>query len=57
MTDADAPAAGCPRYDRAWSWLLANPRPVEPFKVRGALKLFDVDARLIRPITRAPEAA
>jgi hypothetical protein len=48
MTDADEKAACCERYPRAWSWVLANVRAVEPVAITGKQKLFTVDDSLIR---------
>lgn len=42
MTRADEPAACCPYYPGAWAWILSDIRPIEPFPVRGQLKLYDV---------------
>lgn len=38
-----------------WCWILADPRPVEPFPFRGALSLFNVPTQLVRPL--APRSA
>lgn len=31
----------CRPYDGAWGWLLANPRPIEPFSIKGSLSIWD----------------
>lgn len=56
MTKADEVAACCQVYPRAWSWVLRNARPVEPFPVKGKLSFYDVADRLIRPV-RQPNHA
>ena len=42
MTAEDENAAVCPRYPGAFSWVFENIRQIEPFPVRGALGLYDV---------------
>lgn len=43
MIKEDEAAACCPIYGGAFSWLLADVRPIQPFPVRGQLRIFDVD--------------
>ncbi len=43
MTKADQDAALCNLYPRAYSWVLANVRQIEPFPVKGQLMLYDVE--------------
>jgi len=43
MTVEDEKAACCPLYDEAWSWILDNLRPVEPFPVKGKLGIYEVE--------------
>jgi hypothetical protein len=43
MTKADEPAACCDIYPKAWSWVLANVRAIDHFKVKGQLGLFKVE--------------
>lgn len=43
MTDADEVAACCPIYDDAVSWFLENVRKIEPFDVKGQLKIYEVE--------------
>lgn len=42
MTEADEEAALCDVYPGAFSWVLEDIRRIEPFKVKGQLRLFDV---------------
>ena len=44
MTQSDERAACC-ESDPSWfSWVLSNPRPIDPpFPVRGQLGIFEVD--------------
>jgi hypothetical protein len=42
MTERDEPAARCRKYEGAWAWVLGDVRRIEPFPVRGRLRLFDV---------------
>lgn len=46
MTDVDVSRACCLVYDRAWSWVLQNVRPIKPFSVKGQLGLYTVQADL-----------
>lgn len=41
-TSADLGAACVAPPDGSFAWVLANPRPVEPFHVRGQLGIYDV---------------
>ncbi len=43
MTRADETAAMCKIYPNAFSWVLANIRAIEPFAVKGQLRLYEVD--------------
>ena len=43
MTEQDEAAAGCPKFDGAFAWVLRNVRRVEPFAVLGRRRLFDVE--------------
>ena len=43
MTKEDEKKACCEIYDRAHSWFLENVTPINPFPVKGQLRLFDVD--------------
>ena len=43
MVRDDLQAALCPVYRGAFSWVLENVRPIEPFPVRGQLGLYKVD--------------
>ena len=38
-----AEAACCRIYDGAWSWLLEDIRPIEPFPVRGRQRIYEVE--------------
>jgi hypothetical protein len=42
MTAADEALACCPVYPGAWAWVLAEIRPIKPFRVRGQQRLFHV---------------
>ena len=42
MTAADEPLACCPVYPGAWAWVLAEIRPIQPFRVKGQQRLFRV---------------
>lgn len=42
MTKADEEAAMCSVYPGAFSWVLEDIRKIEPFAVKGKLRLFDV---------------
>jgi hypothetical protein len=48
MIKEDETAACCELYDGAYSWLINNVRIIEPFYVKGQLKLFDVDDNQIK---------
>ena len=41
-TARDADAACCEPPPGAWTWVLANPRPVAAFPVRGQLGLYEI---------------
>ncbi len=43
MTHEDETLSLCRCYPAAYSWVLENIRPVEPFSVKGKLGLFDVE--------------
>jgi len=51
MTAADEPLACCPVYPGAWAWVLAEIRPIKPFRVRGQQRLF----RVTLPASGHPE--
>jgi len=34
-----------------WCWILARPRPIRPVKVRGNLGLWDIETKLIQPLS------
>ena len=38
-----ASAACCSIYEGAWSWLLEDVRPIEPFPVRGYQRIYEVE--------------
>ena len=38
----DEGPARCQWYNGAWAWVLEDIRPIQPFNVRGHLKLYDV---------------
>lgn len=42
MAEADQDAALCDVYPGAFSWVLENVRPIEPFAVKGQLGLYNV---------------
>ena len=42
MKKEDQRAAQCEIYDRAFSWVLENIRPIEPFAVHGQLSIFEM---------------
>lgn len=46
MEDDDVP-------DNCFAWVLSNARMVEPFKVKGKLRLFDVPDELVHVLGRA----
>lgn len=43
MAVGDEPAALCPVYPKAFAWILRNIRPIEPFRLRGQLRIYEVD--------------
>lgn len=43
MVEDDSVPAMCPVYPRAVAWILRKIRPIEPFPVKGQVKLFDVE--------------
>lgn len=43
MVKMDEGDAMCEFYPGAYSWILANVRSIIPFRVKGKLRLFDVD--------------
>ncbi len=43
MMECDKRLAQCETYPGAFSWILHNVEPIEPFPVRGQLGLFDVE--------------
>lgn len=43
MVEEDVEAARCAVYPRAFSWILANVRSVNPFPIKGQLGLFEVE--------------
>jgi hypothetical protein len=57
MKPGDAAAANWPFDQKLWSWVLTDVRPIEPFVVRGQLRLFEVDNRQIRRALRPVKAA
>jgi hypothetical protein len=57
MRPEDAAAANRPFDRKIWSWVLADVRTIEPFAVRGQLRLFEVDDRQIRPAKARDKAA
>jgi len=42
MLVEDEGPARCRWYNGAWAWVLEDIRPIQPFNVRGHLKLYDV---------------
>ncbi len=42
MTTRDEKAACCPVYPNAVAWVLRNVRAIEPFPVKGRLRLYEV---------------
>jgi hypothetical protein len=50
MTKPDETTACCELYDGAYSWLIDNVRIIEPFYIKGQLRLYDVDDSLIELI-------
>lgn len=47
MTKDDEAKARCELYLRAHSWVLENVAPIEPFPVKGWLRLFEIDTRYL----------
>lgn len=43
MCKMDEKDAMCELYPGAYSWILKDVRPIIPFRVKGKLRLFDVD--------------
>ena len=43
MTADDEVAACCPFSTGSWAWVLAEPRQIRPFPVRGRLGLYEVE--------------
>lgn len=41
--------------DGSYAWQLENVRPVQPFKVKGKLHLYDVNDKLIKVVKRKPD--
>jgi len=57
MKPGDAAAANV-RFDpKLWSWLLTDARPIKPLRVRGQLRLFEVDDRHIHLVPRPAKSA
>ncbi|MCK5020435.1 MAG: ASCH domain-containing protein [Candidatus Peribacteraceae bacterium] len=52
MVDADCDLACCAVYNRAYSWVLEDIRPIQPFDVKGQLRLFEVDVTCHQEITK-----
>ena len=42
MTKDDEKAACCQVYPRAVAWILSDVKPIQPFRVKGQLGLFEV---------------
>ena len=60
FTEMHLEAAGMTEMpsEKCYAWILANPYPIYPIKVRGRLGLFDVDDSLIKYVDDdAPEDA
>lgn len=53
---ADEDAALCGVYPGARAWVLANPRKIEPFSVKGRLGLFEVSLPLIEAALAVADA-
>ncbi len=50
MTQADETAACCQVYPNAWAWILEDIRPIQPFPVKGSLRLFEVELpEIVKP--------
>lgn len=47
MQVADEPLARCKWYKGAWTWVIGDVRPVEPFAVQGTLSIYEIDDDLI----------
>jgi len=43
MTKQDEYPAQCEKYEGAYSWILKNIKPINPFPVKGKLGLFEVE--------------
>ncbi len=43
MVEDDEPQAMCEIYPKAKSWILKNIKNIDPFLVKGQLRLFEVD--------------
>ena len=43
MTKADEPAARCPIYPGAYSWIIRDVKRIRPFQVRGMPGMFEID--------------
>jgi len=46
MTSADEELARCELYDGAYSWFLANTRPIKHIPVKGQLGIYTIDLEL-----------
>ena len=59
MRKADEARAACDLYEGAWAWILEDIRPVEPFRVRGFQRIFEVDceSRLPKQENQIPPPA
>jgi ASCH domain-containing protein len=57
MRAEDVGAANRPFDRKLWSWFLTEVRPIEPFVVRGQLRLFEVDDHLILRAKRPARSA
>ncbi len=44
MVEADQDAAMCEVYDKAFSWVLEDIRPIKPFAVKGQLGIYEVSS-------------
>ncbi len=45
MREGDEAAALCPVYPGAWAWVFDDVKAIDPFPVRGQLRLYDVDTK------------